>query len=231
MNAGFSGGSPRKEPKRWVFNDSLIPGRPFEYVHEMLLDRLGRGGASLECLRLLALNCVAGRRMELAERFLERIRELTIAEADEFEYLNTLGRIYRGLEKLEEAMEWYRRALERTTTDELVVYRVHCHLANCLRRLGRNGESEEACRVAIASHPDRCEAYVELGECLRGQGRLFEAGKVFMTAMGKDPYDAMPWLRLDDLVINHPELREQLVYCDRPIPAGAKTLFSGPWML
>ena len=105
----------------------------------MLLDRLEREGASLECLRLLALNCVAGRRMELAERFLERIRELSIAEEDEFEYLNTLGRIYRGVEKLEEAMEWYRRALERTTTDELAVYRVHCHFANCLRRLGRNG--------------------------------------------------------------------------------------------
>lgn len=218
MTSDSAEGSSQNEETPPVGWDSLIPSRPFEFTHRIFLERLARAGEDLDCLKLLALNSLAGRRMELAATYLDRILDMNLADVDKFEYAGTLGRIYRGMENLEEAVKWYRRALARTPTHRLARYRAQCHLADCLNRLGHFEESERLCREAIADHPERAEAIMVLAEWMRDQGLVLEAGRQLMGAIEKDGGGSTARFRLDALLGDHPELRDELGYQDPPIP-------------
>lgn len=79
----------------------------------------------------------------------------------------------------------------------------------------------------LADPPERPEAHVVLAEGTRGQGLELEAGRQLKGAIEKDGGGSEARLRLDALLDDHPELKDQLGYQDPPIPESLRLFKHG----
>ncbi len=94
-------------------------------------------------------------------------------------FLNNLGIAYRGVGKLPEAEEVYRRALALQPDYPEAWF----NLGNLLRDNGNTPAAIEAYQQAIAQKPDYENALNNLGNLLRGSGRFEEAVTCYQQAL------------------------------------------------
>ena len=82
-----------------------------------------------------------------------------------------MGNALRDQDKLEEAIEAYKKAISIKPDFADVYY----NIGNALRVQGKHEEAVEAYKKAISIKPDFAEAHHEIGNALRDQGKLEEA--------------------------------------------------------
>ena len=128
------------------------PGRGYETLAQLSLDRRRPAEAAEHARRSLA------------------------AEPDRVMSRFVLATSERMAGRCESAVPEYRRAIESAGRRKgFVVRGLHAGLADCLARLGREGEAEAEFREEIALIPYSREARVGLGLLFRSQGRDAEA--------------------------------------------------------
>ncbi len=81
------------------------------------------------------------------------------------------GAILQGLDELEEAEKWFRKAIEIKPD----FAEAHSNLGSILSDLGKSQEAELSTRKAIEIKPDFAEAHSNLGTILKDLGKLEEA--------------------------------------------------------
>ncbi len=105
-----------------------------------------------------------------------------------------LGDALREAGELREAVEAYRRALDRCPT----FHDIRLRLSVALREIGLPGQSLTQLRWVLQERPDLHEAAIQLGLTLYTLGRTGEAIREWSTVMEKDPTreEARMYLRL-----------------------------------
>ncbi|MFN4258996.1 MAG: tetratricopeptide repeat-containing sulfotransferase family protein [Gemmataceae bacterium] len=98
-------------------------------------------------------------------------------------YHNSLGCCYQVLDRLQEAVACFRRAL--ALQPELA--EAMSNLGNALNNMGAAVEAEQHCRRALELRPDFPEAFNNLGGALARQGRVVEAAEIFRQALRLNP--------------------------------------------
>ncbi len=148
---------------------------------EELYKEVARGwpGAA-EARRLLGVFYARTGRAELALEELGTAQRLAPGNPV---YLNDLGHAYLGLERLGEAAEAYRRAIELRPD----FADAHYNLGNIQRLLGRLDEAVAAYRRAVAINPAALPAYINLGITLQQLAAFDEAVEALRQATAIDP--------------------------------------------
>ena len=109
--------------------------------------------------------------------------EIVKAKPDFAEAHNNLGVALKALDRPEEAIESYRRALAvKPDYGE-----ARNNLARTLKTLGRHEEAVESYRGVVAAAPAEARAHVELGESLQALERHEEAVASFRRALATEP--------------------------------------------
>jgi len=94
-----------------------------------------------------------------------------------------LGNAYLGLERTDDALRCYERALEFNPASGLAFYRLGIALLN----VGRHQEAETAARRAVAIAPEHVEGWINLGDVLQAQDRLDEALAAYEKGRSLEP--------------------------------------------
>jgi tetratricopeptide (TPR) repeat protein len=115
-----------------------------------------------------------------------------------------LGQIATDEQRLDEALSHFHTALRLEPSKKRVTYVLQNNLAYCLNRLGRFGEGEKHCRIAIGINGKRASAYRNLGVSLQGQGRKADAAWAYVEAVKADPSDERARALLEKFVAEHP---------------------------
>jgi tetratricopeptide (TPR) repeat protein len=108
------------------------------------------------------------------------------------------------------ALEAYSRALVLQQDFEDTWYFLNNNAAFCLNQLGRYGEAEKYCRIAIRIEPRRHNAYKNLGVSLQNQCLYAEAARNFIRAIKLCPTDRRALDHLKELINDHPEVIEEI---------------------
>ena len=149
-------------------------------------------------------------RAERASAYLERLIEPTDdPEQKAFQYL-TKGQTMERMGDYKSAIAFYARALPMEPMDKAVWYLINNNLGYCLNVFEEYERAEEYCRTAIRIDPDRHNAYKNLGISLHGRRRFGEAAKALITAVKVNPCDPRALGILEDLLDQHPEIREDI---------------------
>ena len=113
-----------------------------------------------------------------------RLRELLDLDAPaEAGFYHQLAEAYWQLGRIDDALPWYREALERDP-NHLIARR---NYALALARSGAVAEAETELRAALAVSPDDPESLTNLGDVLIAQGRPAEAAATLARALRSDP--------------------------------------------
>jgi len=119
------------------------------------------------------------------------------------------------------AIRFYREAFAMEPANNDVWYFINNNLGYSYNQVGQHAEAETFCRAAIAIHPNRQNAYKNLGLALQGLGRPREAAQCLVTATQKNASDARATEHLRRLLEIHPELNLEfaghLALCQRTI--------------
>ena len=104
-----------------------------------------------------------------------------------------VGDAYREAGELRDAIDAYRRALERCPQFHDIRHR----LGSALREAGLPGQAVAELRRVLRSAPDHLASAVQLGLAYYGMGRLDEAVREWAAALARDPgrADALLYLR------------------------------------
>jgi len=135
--------------------------------------------------------------------------------------LLAMGQLYEQLELYERALEPYREALRRETSDRDGWYLVHNNLGYALNRLGRYEEAEGYCRSATRIDPRRYNAHKNLGISYEGLERYAEAARAYICATDLCPLEPRSLTHLLNLLeakreevrAGFPEIEEELHRC------------------
>jgi len=100
-----------------------------------------------------------------------------------------LGQIATDEHCLDTAVYHFGQALRLDPKKPKVVYVLHNNLGYCLNHLGRFGEAEGHCRVAIGIDSRRASAYRNLGLSLEGQGDFVGAAWALVESLKVDGSD------------------------------------------
>jgi tetratricopeptide (TPR) repeat protein len=172
-------------------------------------------------LRLAALETDLGRD-EASIRTYQKALCLVGDEAQRALILGQIGSCYEGIGDFQHAEEAYRGSLASEAASEDLRYWSNNNLAYCLNVVGRYQEAEAYCRAALALRPERHNAHKNLGLALQGQGRLLQAARSFIRAVGLFPLDSRALRHLETLLGDHselfdeaPDLRSELERCRR----------------
>ncbi len=95
---------------------------------------------------------------------------------------NNLGTVLYRRGELEEAVGYYRRALE--IRSDAIAYN---NLGNALAKQGRMAEAVQSYLSAIKLKPDFADVYFNLGNLFGQQGKLEEAAHQYRQAVGNNP--------------------------------------------
>jgi tetratricopeptide (TPR) repeat protein len=111
---------------------------------------------------------------------------------------NDMALILAGQNKLEEAVETFRKALaynEQSGSKDNMA-NVHHSLCTALQRLGRVQEASDECDKAVEEYhkqliktPNSLKTLVNLGDLFASNGRLAEAAEYFQKAVNLNPAD------------------------------------------
>ncbi|HIJ80183.1 MAG TPA: tetratricopeptide repeat protein [Desulfuromonadales bacterium] len=103
------------------------------------------------------------------------MRKAALLLPDDTESYSNLGSALRHSGHLEEAVTFFRRALQISPE----IAGIHANLANTLKSLGRLAEAEASYRRALLIKPDYLEVLNNLGNSLKEMGRFHEAEACF----------------------------------------------------
>eukprot|EP00668_Euglena_longa_P012277 GGOE01014716.1.p1 GENE.GGOE01014716.1~~GGOE01014716.1.p1 ORF type:complete len:768 (+),score=146.83 GGOE01014716.1:191-2305(+) len=107
-------------------------------------------------------------------------------------YCANLGIAAQGLDQLDIAIHWYRKAI-RLSPDYDVA---HSNLANCLKLLGQLPAAETHYLRAITLNPGFADAHSNYGNLLKESGRIDEAIHQYSKALQINPSHANAWSNL-----------------------------------
>jgi tetratricopeptide (TPR) repeat protein len=104
------------------------------------------------------------------------------------------------------AAGYYKQALALEPMHTRTWYFVNNNLGFSLNVMERFAEAEDYCRKAMATDPNRPNAYKNLGISMAGQGQYHEAAQYFVAATQVNAADPRAFHLLMDLLKDHPEL-------------------------
>ena len=119
---------------------------------------------------------------------------------------NIIGATSRGLGKLDEAIEAYKKAIS-IKPDSADAYN---NMGNTLKDQGKLGEAIEAYKKAISLKPNYAEAFNNLGVILQDQGKLVEALDACNTALSIKPKYAEAYNNMGNIFQNQNKLDQAL---------------------
>lgn len=115
---------------------------------------------------------------------------------------NHTGIELAGQERLPQALEQFRKAIELCPTDALA----HYNLGATLERLGESGEAIAAYREGVRLRPSFAAGHLALGLNLAKKAELDEAAREFRTAVHLDPRSAGAHLNLGLVLLQQGQL-------------------------
>ncbi len=104
----------------------------------------------------------------------------------------TLGILLQNQQRIEEAEEAYRKAIDLNPNDATA----YSNLGNLLQNQQRIEEAEEAYRKAIDLNPNEATAYSNLGNLLSDQQRIEEAEEAYRKAIDLNPENSSGYWNL-----------------------------------
>jgi tetratricopeptide (TPR) repeat protein len=134
---------------------------------------------------------------------------------------NNLGNALRSLERLDEAVASYRRALEINPSYYAEHPEVLNNLGSMQLELGQLEEGVASYRAALAIRPDYAEAHSNLGIALRLQGRFAEAAASCRRALEINPALASALTVLGDAYADQGQFAEAEALFRRAIAVDA----------
>jgi len=108
------------------------------------------------------------------------------------EDLTSLGIAAQGMDRLAEAIQWYRQALQLSPNYAIA----HSNLANCLKLADQPREAEFHYRQALTIDPMFADAHSNFGNLLKESGRVAEAIASYQHALAVKPTHANAWSNL-----------------------------------
>ncbi|MBI3440937.1 MAG: tetratricopeptide repeat protein [Proteobacteria bacterium] len=171
-------------------------------------------------------------------------------------YHNNLGKVYRAMDRFEDALVHFNRALEldsnmiealynsgevlrwlRKSGDalEMLDRAIALHpgysvallcKGEIMQKEGRVDEALNCYRQAIASAPDKAGIYFGVGQALTALGRRDEAIKHYQTAVALRPSWAAPHLELADMYKKDGKLNEAADCCHRVLSFQPDNVFA-----
>jgi tetratricopeptide (TPR) repeat protein len=138
-----------------------------------------------------------------------------------------LGQIATDQQRYQAALSHFTAALELTPKKRTVVYVLHNNIGYCLNALGRFGDGEKHCRMAIQIDWTRASGYRNLGVSLNGQKNIVGAAWALVEAVKADETDNRAGILLRSLLALHPVLAVECPWVmenlnsDRNMTAGA----------
>ena len=106
--------------------------------------------------------------------------------------LGNLGALHQSQGRLEEALEYFDKAIE----EDPQFLAAHNNRGRVLNNLRRYEDAAEAFRTAVKIRPDFAEAHNNLGHVYRAMGEMERAGDCFMDAIRIDPEYALAYHNL-----------------------------------
>lgn len=145
--------------------------------HEALRDRSSR--AEIEQVFATAVEHHQRQQFEQAQAAYQTVLAL---DPEHIDALINLGSLYRRMNRLDDAITTYRRALTIQPHSGLWF-----NLGNTLQDQGEVEEAEDAFRQAIDLQPDLAVAHFNLGRLLQKQDRFEAAVTCYQSAIAHDP--------------------------------------------
>src|SRR5580658_9654295 len=130
----------------------------------------------------------------------------------------TLGQTMEQTGQYSAAVGYYKQALALEPMHTWTWYFVNNNLGFSLNVMDRFAEAEPYCRKALATDPNRPNAYKNLGLSLAGQGQYREAAQCYVAATQVNAADPRAFHLLMDLLKNHAELE----YDFQPAASGCR---------
>jgi tetratricopeptide (TPR) repeat protein len=158
----------------------------------------------------LARECDARGSFAAAREYFEKASRSAATDAAKAYCLLGAGQVSEQLQDYAGAVERYARALRTHPKDGDMSYLLHNNTGYCLNQLGRHREAEKACRTAIRIDPRRHNAHKNLGVALERLGRHAEAAASWLTAAENCPEDPRALRLLEELVLSHPDVLDQV---------------------
>jgi Flp pilus assembly protein TadD len=189
----------------------LLPGSavPPQDTEKMLLERLQNSATEDDHFRwlLFVVGYYRGvQRVDAAKALLQKF----LHESEKSEYKVhchlALGQIATDEQELETALNHFSAALALKPTTKKVEYVLLNNTGYCLNMLGRYGEGEQHCRMALAIDWVRPSAYRNLGVSLHGQGDLVSCAWALVEAAKADSSDNRASALLERLLSANPAL-------------------------
>jgi tetratricopeptide (TPR) repeat protein len=185
VNAHQAGNLPRAEA---LYRQILQadPNQPDAWhLLGVIAQQVGQSAAAVECIgRAIQLNPVAAA------------------------YHNNLGEAYRGLERLDEALACYRRALALDPTQADATYNLNLQVGNILQAQGKLEEAADCYRRAIEAKPTLAAPHFNLGNTIRELGRILEAIDCYRRAVQLQPDLAEAHNNLGSVLLDEGQLAE-----------------------
>jgi tetratricopeptide (TPR) repeat protein len=120
---------------------------------------------------------------------------------------NNLGLIYAGVDRNDDAMAMYLKALEIKPDIE----QTWLNIGNLHTKLGRTGEAAECYRKALNIRPDYTEAHNSLAMLLTKKGENGDAVKHLQIAQKLNPDDARHYNNLGIVCVNNGQINDAIV--------------------
>jgi len=137
-----------------------------------------------------------------------------------------LGQIATDQQRYQAALSHFTAALALAPKKRNVIYVLHNNIGYCLNALGRFGDGEKHCRMAIEVDWTRASGYRNLGVSLNGQENIAGAAWALVEAVKADETDNRAHVLLENLLALHPVLAVQCPWVmqslssDRNLTAG-----------
>lgn len=138
---------------------------------------LAKNPANVQALQVLASSALAAGQSEQAIGYLQRI--LLISPQEGHAYFS-LGMVYAGLKRFEEAEQIIRRGIESAPSSGQVGY---LYLGRVLVEQKAWARAAQVYRDAIASNPSYEQAYLGLGAALEAQGEQVQALAIYKKVL------------------------------------------------
>jgi len=135
-----------------------------------------------------------------------------------------LGSRCEGRDDYAAAVKAYARGILLEPDDRDSWYFLNNNIGFSWNQLHEYDRGERHCRIALRCDPRRPNAYKNLALALQGQGRLTEAARLFIAGTEAYPRDPRSLAHLEELVAEHPEIRNDISDIEEMIEACAKAV-------
>jgi tetratricopeptide (TPR) repeat protein len=203
-------------------------------IERELLARYASLGPRADTLKPLVLFYSRVGQPREAYEYLRLWFSKTKVREEKAEILLMCGQIAEQVERISEAIDFYREGIKLKPKQPSVQYFLHNNVAYCLNQKAEYTEAMEHCQMAFEIDSTRSHAYKNMGLAMMGLGRYAEAAATWIKALHVDASDRRSLDLLESLLSSQsevikseiPDIQQQVLACRRAVDSAGQGRFS-----